>query len=178
MSAAPPDFVVFPAGPADDEALARVHVTAWRETYSGLLSDSYLSSMSPSAHARWFHEALIRREDPDVILAASDRGGLFGYAQAMASRRGAQDEAEISTLYLLRSAQKRGAGLALVRGCARAMAARGCVSLVISVLRDNVAARGFYEHLGGLADAPRPELGPGGVLHEVRYRWPDITALT
>ena len=56
---------------------------------------------------------------------------------------------------------------------------RGAQSLVISVLRDNVAARGFYEHLGGEPEPPRREPGPGGaLLFEVAYRWADIGVLT
>ncbi|MBS0333258.1 MAG: GNAT family N-acetyltransferase, partial [Proteobacteria bacterium] len=52
-------------------------------------------------------------------------------------------------------------------------------SLVISVLRDNIRARGFYEHLGGSAEPARQELGPGGrLLYEVAYRWADIASLT
>ncbi|WP_374575039.1 GNAT family N-acetyltransferase [Phenylobacterium sp.] len=170
-------FVVFPAGPMDDEDLARVHVTTWRETYRGLLPDAFLKSMSETVHARRFRRTLIRRDSPEVVLAAADPGGLIGYAQAMPSRHARPGEAEIATLYVLRARQRMGVGEALLRAGARAMAARGATSLVISVLRDNLPARNFYEHLGGRADAPRPEPGPGGVLYEVAYRWPDITAL-
>jgi hypothetical protein len=43
------------------------------------------------------------------------------------------------------------------------------------VLADNAHARGFYEHLGGRADPPRREPGPGGtMISEVSYRWADI----
>ena len=50
---------------------------------------------------------------------------------------------------------------------------------MISVLRENHPARRFYEHLGGVAEAPRQEPGPAGqLLYEVAYRWADIGALT
>ena len=50
---------------------------------------------------------------------------------------------------------------------------------MFSVLRDNMRARAFYEHLGGEPQAPRLEPGPGAAqLHELAYRWPDITRLT
>ena len=65
-----------------------------------------------------------------------------------------------------------------MRDTARALAAHGARSLVISVLRDNVAARAFYEHLGGEAEPARQEPGPGGASYwEVAYRWADIGAL-
>jgi len=175
-------FVVFPAGPTDAEDLARVHVTSWRETYRGLLSDAFLARMSEPGFTRRFRRDLA---DPkaSVTLAAADRYGLVGYAQGGPSRRLAQSrertgEAEIATLYLLRQAQGHGLGAQLMRETARALAAQGATSLLISVLRDNIRARGFYEHLGGAPEAARREPGPGGqLLYEVAYTWPDITVL-
>lgn len=171
-------FVVFPAGPADAEALARVHVAAWRETYRGLLPDAYLARMSEAQHARRFAHVLLQPGPDDVTLAAADRWGLVGYAQGGPSRRRVADEAEVATLYLLRTAQGRGLGARLLTETARALAAHGATSLAISVLRENFGARGFYEHLGGVAEPARQEPGPGGGLNwEVAYRWADIGRL-
>ena len=170
--------VIFPAGPEDAEALAGVHVAAWRETYQGLLPDSYLARMSVPVHTRRFRSALLRPDEHEATAAAADRDGLVGYAAGGPSRAKRLGEAEITTLYVLRRAQGYGLGRELVRGLARVFAANGATSLMLSVLRDNIPAREFYERLGGLAEAPRREPGPGGVTHEVRYRWPDIAALT
>lgn len=171
-------FVLFPPGPADAEALALTHVTSWRETYRGLLPDAYLARMSVESHTRRFARSLLRPGFDDVTLAAADRAGIVGYAQGGPSRRKLAGEAEIATLYVLKTAQGRGVGARLLNEAARALAARGAMSLVISVLRDNLAARGFYEHLGGVAEPARLEPGPGGaLLHEVAYRWPDIGVL-
>ena len=171
-------FVIFPAGPSDAEELARVHVTSWRETYRGLLADAFLARMSEPGFARRFRRALTDPGD-SITLAAADRYGLVGYAQGGASRRGAPGEAEVATLYVLRQAQGQGLGGRLMSETARALAAQGATSLMISVLRDNIRARGFYEHLGGEPEAARQEPGPGGrLLYEVAYRWRDITALT
>jgi len=171
-------FVLFPPGPLDAEALALTHVTSWRETYRGLLPDAYLARMSVAQHTRRFARSLLRPGPDDVTLAAADRNGIVGYAQGGPSRRRLAGEAEVATLYVLKMAQGHGLGVRLLSQTARALAARGAMSLVISVLRDNLAARGFYEHLGGVAEPARMEPGPaGGLLHEVAYRWPDIRAL-
>jgi len=170
-------FVVFPAGPSDAEELARVHVTSWRETYRGLLADAFLARMSEPGFTRRFRRALNAPGD-SVTLAAADRYGLVAYAQGGLSRRGIPGEAEIATLYVLRQAQGAGLGKRLMAETARALAAQGATSLMISVLRDNIRARGFYEHLGGEPEAARQEPGPGGrLLYEVAYRWRDISAL-
>ncbi|MFI4964859.1 MAG: GNAT family N-acetyltransferase [Caulobacterales bacterium] len=170
-------FVVFPAGPSDAEDLARVHVTSWRETYRGLLADAFLARMSEPGFARRFRRALTDPGD-GVTLAAADRHGLVAYAQGGRSRRDAPGEAEVATLYVLRQAQGQGLGVRLMAETARVLAAQGASSLMVSVLRDNIRARGFYEHLGGEAEAARQEPGPGGrLLYEVAYRWADIRAL-
>ena len=136
-------YVIVPAGPADAEALARVHVTAWRESYQGLLPDAFLARMSEGGHARRFRRELLAPGPHDVILAAANPVGVFGYVAGGPSRRGAPGEAEIATLYILRGAQSRGVGRRLLTGAARTLAAQGFGSLVISVLRDNARARGF-----------------------------------
>jgi ribosomal protein S18 acetylase RimI-like enzyme len=175
-------FVVFPAGPSDAEELARVHVASWRETYRGLLADAFLARMSEPGFTRRFRRALTS-PDGGITLAAADRYSLVGYAQGGPSRRDAANlanggEAEIATLYVLRQAQGQGLGKRLMGQTARALAANGATSLMISVLRDNIRARGFYEHLGGEPETARQEPGPGGrLLYEVAYRWRDIRAL-
>lgn len=171
------NFVIFPAGPSDAEALGEVHVRAWRETYRGMLPDSYLTRLSPELHARRWRRALLASQAQEATLAAADRSGLVGYAGVGPSRRKVEGEAEIYTLYLIRTAQRRGLGRRLVADAARLMAARGFTSMMISVLSDNVAARGFYERLGGEAEPDRLEHGPAGVVHETAYVWPDIRTL-
>lgn len=172
------EHLIFPAGPDDAEALARVHVATWRETYAGLLPDAYLARMSVAHHARRWFVSLSRPAPREVTLAAARPEGLIGYVSGGPSRRRRPEEGEIHTLYVLRSAQGSGVGTALLRGAARVLQAEGMRSLAISVLRDNVPARAFYDRLGGRAEASRPERGPGGLMHEVYYVWPDITSLT
>src|ERR1700741_1515362 len=97
-------YLVVPAGPADAEALARVHVAAWRETYKGLLPDAFLARMSEPGHARRFRRELPQPGPHDVVLAAINRAGVFGYVAGGPSRAaGADGEAEIATLYVLRA---------------------------------------------------------------------------
>jgi ribosomal protein S18 acetylase RimI-like enzyme len=182
LESPPLSFVVFPAGPSDAEELARVHVASWRETYRGLLADAFLARMSEPGFTRRFRRALTE-PGSGITLAAADRYGLVGYAQGGPSRRETAglangSEAEIATLYVLRQAQGQGLGARLMAQTARALAANGATSLMVSVLRDNIRARGFYEHLGGEPEAARQEPGPGGrLLYEVAYRWGDISSL-
>jgi len=170
-------YVIVPAGPADAEALAHVHVAAWRETYRGLLADAFLARMSEPGYVRRFRRELTQPASGAVTLLAANPYGPFGYVCGGPARSGTPGEAEVALLYLLRSGQGRGVGKRLLQAAARALQAQGATSLVISVLRENAAARGFYERLGGRLSAPRLEAGPGGPAWVVSYRWPKIDEL-
>jgi ribosomal protein S18 acetylase RimI-like enzyme len=166
------ECVILPAGPADADDLARVHVTAWRETYAGLLPDGYLAAMNAKVHARRWRLQLTRARAGEVVLAAEGAGGLVGYCVgAVSGGPGAAPEAEIYTLYLLRSGQRTGLGRRLFEAAARALEAQGATSLWLWVLNANQPARTFYERNGGQAVAERPVRGWGGNLWETAYRW-------
>ena len=169
------EIMIVAAGPGDSAALARVHVRAWRETYVGLLPAAYLAQMNPATHARRWRRLLMASPSPEIVLAAEGRDGLVGYCAGHPRADGAM--VEVSTLYLLRGVQKCGLGRRLLSAMARVFRDRGATSLILWVLNGNSAARGFYEHLGGLPVAERTVQGWGGGLRETAYSWSDIDRL-
>jgi ribosomal protein S18 acetylase RimI-like enzyme len=173
------DYVISPAGPADAAELARVHVRSWRETYPGILPQAALNRMSIAAHARRFRLELTRAVNGQATLVAESAEGGVGYASgAVLHGDGRAADAEVFTLYVLRSAQGLGIGRALLEAQARVLRAEGAKSLMLFVLSRNDRARGFYERLGGEAFAEVASRGWGEGLTETAYRWPDIGALT
>ncbi len=174
------------ATPADAPALASVHIRSWQETYAGLMPDGVLESMTDQA-------ALDRRtqlwqgiltKGAELVFVAVRGGEVVGFTSGAAgtfltSNSLTDDftaDAELSTLYLLKSAQGRGTGRALLRALAAELAARGNRSLLLWVLANN-PARAFYEHLGGAVVGERQEKVSGAVLNEVAYGWSDLRAL-
>src|SRR5271157_2298979 len=169
------DMVIVAAGPGDSAALAEVHVTAWRETYGGLLPSAYLAQMNTGLYARRWRRRLMAARPPEIVLAAEGRDGLVGYCAGQT--RGDAASAEVSTLYVVRAAQKLGLGRRLLAASARVLRARDAASLSLWVLNGNTAARGFYQHLGGVAVAERAVRGWGGGFRETAYHWADIESL-
>lgn len=168
--------VIIAPGPGDAAALAEVHVEAWRETYAGLLPAIYLWRMNPQLYARRFRRQLVAAKPFEVTLAAEGRGGLAGYCAGHIHNDGRR--AEVSTLYLLKTAQKLGLGKRLLVATARVLQARGANTLSLWVLDGNEPARGFYTHLGGLPVQGRAVQGWGGGLRETAFLWSDINGLT
>ena len=177
------DYLIFPPGPGDAEDLADVHVRAWRETYPGLLPDLYLARLSPPLHARRWRKRLLKATPGEVDLTAGDRAGLVAYVSGGPVRRtgGApvlDDEAEITTLYVLKAAQGQGLGKRLLAAAARALMDGGATALSLTVLRGNDRAVAFYDRLGGIAGPSQVRRGPGGgLVSEIPFRWPEIAEL-
>ena len=169
------DMFIIAPGPGDAAALAKVHVTSWRQTYADLLPAAYLRQMSPELHARRFRHLLLSPRPAEIVLAAERREGLVGYCAGRVLGPGRP--AEVSTLYVIRTAQGLGLGRRLLTGAARVLQARGAQALRLWVLNGNDPARAFYGHLGGRTVAERPVSGWGGGYRETAFEWPRIAEL-
>ncbi|HWE99525.1 MAG TPA: GNAT family N-acetyltransferase [Caulobacteraceae bacterium] len=167
-------YNIVPAGPGDAAALARVHVRSWRETYPGLLPGNFLAQMNTGVYARRWRRQLMSAEPQELVLAAEGAGGLVGYCAGCVDG----PVAEISTLYLIRPAQRRGLGRRLLGSVAKVARARGASGLQLWVLNGNANARGFYDHLGGVPVDERMVGRDDGDLRETAYRWSDIRVLS
>ena len=158
--------------------MAEVHIASWRETYPGLLPDAMLTGLSIADEAiRW--QRMLDRPGAwgGAIAFVADRDGLVvGYGSCGEQRsRLLHDRGftgEIAELYVLRSAQRQGAGSGLMKAMAGALRIRGHQSVSLWVLERNKPARRFYERLGGTPIAEKREN-----LVEVAYGWSDLGSL-
>jgi len=162
--------MVRPAVPDDAAAIARVHVASWRTTYRGLLPDDFLSSLSEESYTdRWrrvmgdgLSRVFVVDQDQDVVGFAScgrERAGETGFS------------GELYAIYMLDRAQRQGHGRELVRAAAGALREMKLPDMIVWVLRDNMAARRFYERLGGAYVRAQPITIGTTTLEEVSYGW-------
>jgi hypothetical protein len=63
----------------DAEAVGRVHVTAWRAAYRGLLPDELLDRLDPATRASTWRDGLAAGE-VELLLIDDDRGTVVGIA--------------------------------------------------------------------------------------------------
>lgn len=166
------------ATPQDAQALGRVHVQAWRESYPGIVPQAVLDAQDPAARTALWQRVIAAGED--VWLAHGEGGALLGFANA-----GPQREpellpfpGEIYAIYLLQQAKGRGLGRALMAAAARGLLARGIGAASLWVLEGNAAAQGFYAALGGRVVLRRPFPPPAeweGT--EAAFAWDSLAAL-
>src|SRR2546421_7725231 len=104
---------------ADAAAIARVHVATWRTTYPGMLPDSYLAAMDERDYeGRWARTL----QDPyrrSTVYVCEEAGQVVGFASWGHERDDDRRyDGELYAIYVLREAQGRGHGRALVEAAA------------------------------------------------------------
>jgi ribosomal protein S18 acetylase RimI-like enzyme len=167
--------------PADAQAIARVHVEAWRESYRALMPEHVIEALSVDRNAGMWAAILAGGISSIVHVVerlgtAADEAELVGFGSARDARSpefGASGE--ITAIYLLESVKRRGIGRMLLKGLLGALAERGHRSAGLWALVDNHGTRRFYEALGGRPGAPRLVTDGPADMHEIAYVWDDLS---
>jgi ribosomal protein S18 acetylase RimI-like enzyme len=160
----------------DAAAIAHVHVATWRTTYRGLLPDDFLASLSEEHYTERWRRVI--SEGSSRVYVADEPAGIAGFASGGRERAGENGFAgELYAIYVLDAAQRRGHGRELVRAVAGALRDMKLPDMIVWVLRDNAAARGFYERLGGVYVRSQPITIGNATLEEVSYGWRGLDAI-
>ncbi|MBM3534055.1 MAG: GNAT family N-acetyltransferase [Alphaproteobacteria bacterium] len=178
MAGSYPGFSWRDARPGEADLLSRLAIAGWRETYAGAMPDSVLSALESNPHqnAESWERRLVRRP-PDrwaqvIETEAGEPVGFLWFGREEGRLPGYGGEVE--KIYLLRRAQGRGLGRALMADCFQTMEAAGLYPVAIWVFDFNRRARAFYEKLGG-KPLGRRELvfqAEGRDFHEIAFGWP------
>ena len=137
------------AVPGDAEAIGRVHVRAWQESYAGLLPEAEIARWTAAGRSQMWRTALIRGTARGICVAEID-GVVVGFG-ACADQRAPELKArgftgEVTAIYVLRAAQRRGAGRQLMAAMEHAAKEHGCTAAYLTTF--SFQARPFYESLG------------------------------
>lgn len=168
-------MIVRPATLSDVDGIARAHVQAWRESYRELIPQATLDALSVEKRtAQWRHT--LGNPDRTTFVAEVD-GAVCGFASGGGILwSGLSTGSEVSALYLLDTAKRRGVGRALFQAELTALAGRGFTSTGLWVLTGNAPARRFYETMGGRPAETRIDTMGDLTLDETAYVWNDLTA--
>ncbi|MFC5928063.1 GNAT family N-acetyltransferase [Cryobacterium melibiosiphilum] len=155
--------VVRPVTEADADALGRVHVACWHETYDHLLSQAALSHLRPERLATMWRGITKMGGDYRQVVAV-DGEDIVGFAASVPrSDSDVPTARELKIMYLLASHQGTGVGQQLFDAVVDAGPS------VLWVAADNPRAHAFYARNGYLADgSEKTEEVLGELLHEVR----------
>ncbi|HEX6499756.1 MAG TPA: GNAT family N-acetyltransferase [Micromonosporaceae bacterium] len=168
-------MTVRPAGLADADAIAVVHVRSWQAAYRGLLPQDLLDGLDPEQRLPGWQRTLTATAWPRRgVLVAVDGDAVVGFAGLGPSRDPDGDPdivGEVQGIYLDPRVWSRGVGRELMAECVRILGEAGYRQATLWVLDGNKRARRFYEAAGWTPDgATRREVRHDTVLSEVRYR--------
>lgn len=177
------DCTVRIATPNDARDLAAMHVASWRETYTGILPDKMLSSLSIEARAAAWTKIMQEpaTERATTIYLAEHGMAIIGFGSCGPQRTenlcALGYAGEFRAIYLLQAFQGRGIGARLLKQMTAGLRGRGYSAAALWVLGKNQIARRFYEHHGGQVVAEREETREDTVLVELAYGWSNLTEL-
>ncbi len=138
---------------SDAETIARVHVDAWRETYSGVLARRHFAEEAFSRRKKFWAGYLSLEPRPGRMVVAERGGALIGFANS-GQAEGLDAEhgfpparsLHLFSIYLLAAAHGSGLGQSMLDAVLRDDPAQ------LWVLRGNHRAIAFYERNGFAAD--------------------------
>jgi ribosomal protein S18 acetylase RimI-like enzyme len=162
-------MIIRRAHPSDADGIARVHVTAWHESYRGIIPDDAIKAFSVEQRAAFWRGALAQSEA--LVHVAEADGAVCAFVSAGAARPGLPVPGEIYALYVLDAVKRRGIGRELFGRARNDLAAHGFASFGLWVLANNPPARKFYETMGGRADETRLDRKGKLALEELPYLW-------
>ncbi|MBU8536989.1 GNAT family N-acetyltransferase [Falsiroseomonas tokyonensis] len=172
--------LIRPALSADAPALGEMHARSWAETYPGLVPEKLLAEMTDPARRRaaWARN-LAQPLLPGGTLVAEDlEKRILGFVSVCGAREAALGTSgEVSGLYLLRAAQGRGLGRALLAAGARVLLAAGHADAAAWALDANRRAAGFYAATGATPGTSRIGFHGTIALAETAWVWPDLRLL-
>lgn len=164
--------------PDDADAIARVQALSWQSTYRGMVPDEYLDSIEVGAWAERHRSHMESDPEDFVSYVAEVDGAIVGWALGGPNRNGESEFAgELFIIYLLPGYERQGIGRKLMSAVAKSLVGFGLESMIVWVLTENLAARRFYEALGG-GYAGRGEMDLDGTpVPVVSYGWRDLNVL-
>ena len=169
-------LIVRPGRLTDSGGIGEVHVAAWREAYADLMPPARLAALDVAERTAMWRRQLASGAARGIVVAI-EGGRVVGFGACARQRTpgllAAGYSGEVTAIYVLRAAQRRGAGRSLMQAMARRLIAEGDRSMALWVLAANTPARRFYERLGGIAVAERAD----GADEEVAYGWRSVDSL-
>lgn len=157
----------------DAFGIAKVHVDSWRTTYKGIVSDSYLDSLSYEEREQNWKRGI---EHNHIYIAEDRNRQIVGFATGGKERTGKYEQyvGELYAIYLLEEAQGKGIGRKLLKAVVDDLKEMKLNSMLIWALEENPACR-FYERLGGnRIDTSEIEID-SQKLSEFAFGWDNLT---
>ncbi|HEX3395239.1 MAG TPA: GNAT family N-acetyltransferase [Steroidobacteraceae bacterium] len=167
------------AGLADADAIAQLHTCSWQTAYRAILRDDFLHGPLHENRRILWHGRLSGPDRSDqLVLVDEHEGTIRGFACAFLD---ADPEwgCLLDNLHVVPNLKGQGLGRRLMSEVAeRILKSKSTARLHLWAYEQNLAARRFYERLGGVITLQQAEPAlDGSQVNALRYCWPELSGL-
>jgi len=164
---------------ADANAVAQLHTDSWQTAYRGILRDDFLAGpLHENRRALWHGRLSELNRADQFVLVDEHEGEIRGFACGFLD---ADPEwgCLLDNLHVVPELKGQGLGRQLMREVAeRVLRCKSNRRLHLWAYEQNLAARRFYERLGGVITLRCAKPAPDGTeVNEVRYCWSELSGL-
>ncbi|KGA96024.1 hypothetical protein AJ85_01070 [Alkalihalobacillus alcalophilus ATCC 27647 = CGMCC 1.3604] len=142
-------FTIREATLEDVNEIAKVHVSSWQSTYTGMTDEQFSNILTYESSRTRFIEKL-GETDVFTYVAEHIEHGIIGFVTTGPQRYEVEGyPGEVYAIYLLEEFQGSGVGKRLFIRAVQQLATLGFTSFSVLLMKENVPAQQFYDHLGG-----------------------------
>jgi GNAT superfamily N-acetyltransferase len=167
------------AGIADANAIAQLHALSWQTAYRGILSEKFLQGpVRENRRVLWRTRLSDSDRADQIVLVDEQDGAIRGFACAFLAAD-AEWGCLLDNLHVVPDLKGKGLGRQLMGAVAeRVLRSNPHGRLHLWAYEQNLAARRFYERLGGIVTEHQAEVAPDGTqVNAVRYCWSELSGL-
>jgi len=159
-----------PARAGEAEALAQLHVAAWRDAHAALAPAEATKALGVASRLPVWQRYLA---DATQHVLVAERDGTLAALVCFgpASQPELGEQAEIKHLYVAASARQLGLGKTLLQATLAQAAKDGYSKATLAVVAENKAARGFYSACGGQEVGAFSDAGPLWKSSNIIVEW-------
>ena len=161
------------AEPKDFAEIADLYVSNHKETYKGLLPDSYFDMLTPEyARKKWMeYQSVPGRK----LWVAYENDGFLGFS-AGAADNNLPNTWLLDSLHVTKAARGKGVGTALIHENRTYAANNGFSRMSICIVRGNESARALYEKLGAQHYSFFDDTFGNTISHSEKLIWDQLAA--
>ncbi|QLG89411.1 GNAT family N-acetyltransferase [Chitinibacter bivalviorum] len=162
----------------DADAIARLHVQSWQQTYRGTLSDHYLDELALAERRQIWRQRFSAPAANQRVWVACDGAQLLGFC-CLYLAQDAQWGSYIDNLHVAAPAQGLGIGARLMVTAANCVQAEyGEQGLYLYCNQSNTSGQYFYQRRGGQVRGSEIWQAPdGSAIKALRFVWASATEL-
>lgn len=157
----------------DANAIASLHVRAWRETYEGIAPVEAVRLLDEPRRLKSWRKVLLGGNSELQTHVAFAEGELVGFTSFGSSDSPFYEgSAEVKHLYIDQVARGIGIGRRLMGIAFNQLVVDGHKKVGLAVVKENMAARAFYSRLGGVEIKTFVDPGPLWRSDNILVSWP------